>query len=182
MRGNDLLMGTADVMVCDSLTGNLLMKMFSSFNSGGSYETLGYGYGPGIGEGFDRNIFIISRASGSPVIANALKYAYDTCKHNIQAINKEVYKVAKKAKLTDVIPKKQAKQESSDEVKMPAKELVEATVSGIDILEIEDAVKALWKENIYAESGMGCTGPIVQISDANKAKAEEILRKNNFIE
>lgn len=182
MRGNDLLMGSADVMVCDSLTGNLLMKMFSSFNSGGSYETLGYGYGPGIGEGFERNVFIISRASGSPVIANALKYAYDTCKHNIQDVRNAVYKAAKNAKLSDVIPKKQAKQESSEEVKMPEKELVEASIAGIDILEIEDAVTALWKENIYAESGMGCTGPIVLISGANKEKAAEILRKNNFID
>jgi len=31
MRGNDLLAGTPDVMVCDSLTGNLLVKIFSSF-------------------------------------------------------------------------------------------------------------------------------------------------------
>ncbi len=31
MRGNDLLMGSVDVMVTDTLTGNILMKMFSSF-------------------------------------------------------------------------------------------------------------------------------------------------------
>ena len=30
MRGNDLLMGIPDVMVTDTLTGNLLMKVFSS--------------------------------------------------------------------------------------------------------------------------------------------------------
>ena len=35
MRGNDLLAGTPDVMVCDSLTGNLLIKIFSSFTTGG---------------------------------------------------------------------------------------------------------------------------------------------------
>ena len=29
MRGNDLLTGTPDVMITDSLTGNILMKMFS---------------------------------------------------------------------------------------------------------------------------------------------------------
>ena len=31
MRGNDLLTGTPDVMITDSLTGNILMKMFSSY-------------------------------------------------------------------------------------------------------------------------------------------------------
>ena len=46
MRGNDLLMGTADVVVMDSLTGNLMMKMFSSYTTGGQYEASGYGYGP----------------------------------------------------------------------------------------------------------------------------------------
>ena len=30
--------------------------------------------------------------------------------------------------------------------------------------DLEDAVKALWKAGIYAESGMGCTGPIVLLS------------------
>lgn len=47
MRGNDLLMGVPDIMVDDSLTGNVLMKIFSAYSSGGNYETVGYGYGPG---------------------------------------------------------------------------------------------------------------------------------------
>jgi len=53
MRGNDLLAGTPDVMIQDTLTGNIFMKVFSSFATGGDYEALGYGYGPGIGEGYD---------------------------------------------------------------------------------------------------------------------------------
>ena len=51
MRGNDLLTGSPHVMVCDTLTGNLLMKIFSSYHTGGSYEAVGYGYGPGVGPG-----------------------------------------------------------------------------------------------------------------------------------
>ena len=74
MRGNDLLTGTPDVMITDSLTGNILMKMFSSFTTGGDYEASGYGYGPGVGEGYGRLINIISRASGAPVICEALRY------------------------------------------------------------------------------------------------------------
>ena len=46
-----------------------------SFTTGGSFEASGYGYGPGIGEGYDKLIMIVSRASGAPVIANALEYA-----------------------------------------------------------------------------------------------------------
>ena len=50
MRGNDVLQGTPDIMVCDSLTGNIMVKMLSSYTTGGSFEASGYGYGPGIGE------------------------------------------------------------------------------------------------------------------------------------
>ena len=45
LRGNDCLWGTADVLVCDTLTGNLLVKLFSAFTTGGSYEAFGFGYG-----------------------------------------------------------------------------------------------------------------------------------------
>ena len=43
LRGNDVLQGTPDVLVTDSLTGNILMKMMSSFTTGGSFEATGYG-------------------------------------------------------------------------------------------------------------------------------------------
>jgi hypothetical protein len=52
MRGNDVLEGTPDVMVTDSLTGNVLIKMLSAYTTGGSFEATGYGYGPGIGKGY----------------------------------------------------------------------------------------------------------------------------------
>ena len=70
---------------------------------------------------------------------------------------------------------------SSEDVKMPAKEPVAAEIFGVEVMDLEDAVKALWKENIYAESGMGCTGPVVLISDANHDKAVEILKKAGYI-
>ena len=48
-RGNDILGGAVDVCVADSLTGNVLMKMFASYSTGGGYEALGWGYGPSCG-------------------------------------------------------------------------------------------------------------------------------------
>ena len=59
------------------------------------------------------------------------------------------------------------------EVKAPPKEIETSQIAGIEVMDLEDAVKVLWKQNIYAESGMGCTGPIIRVSDANLAKAEE---------
>ena len=48
-------------------------------------------------------------------------------------------------------------------------------------MDLEDAVKVLWKAGIYAESGMGCTGPVVLMSDANHDKAVELLRAAGYI-
>ena len=61
------------------------------------------------------------------------------------------------------------------------KDVVTAQIPGIEVMDLEDAVKVLWKLGIYAESGMGCTGPIIRVSDANLAKAEEELKKSGYI-
>lgn len=184
MRGNDLLIGVPDVMVTDTLTGNLLMKVFSSFNTGGDFEAQGYGYGPGIGEDYDRRILILSRASGSPVVANALKYAYDIVKGEVNVVARDEYKKAIKCGLDKEIEElkaKKAPKEAVEEVKAPEKEVVTEAITGVDILDLEDAVKSLWKESIYAESGMGCTGPVVMVSVANVDKSIDVLRKNDFV-
>ncbi len=55
LRGNDILAGAVDVCVTDTLTGNVLMKLFSSFTTGGSYESLGWGYGPSPARGGRRS-------------------------------------------------------------------------------------------------------------------------------
>ena len=183
MRGNDLLTGTPDVMINDTLTGNILMKMFSSYTTGGSYESQGYGYGPGIGENYDRTILILSRASGTPVVANALSYAASLVKGNVKQVANDEFKKANKAGLKAILAeltKETKKSEATEEVKAPPKETVTATIDGIDIMELEDAVQVLWKENIYAESGMGCTGPIVMINEERVSAALTILSKAGY--
>ncbi|NBG89186.1 glycine/sarcosine/betaine reductase complex component C subunit alpha [Isachenkonia alkalipeptolytica] len=183
MRGNDLLAGSPDVMVQDTLTGNIFMKIFSSFHTGGDYEALGYGYGPGIGEGYDKNILILSRASGTPVVAKALEYAADLVNGRLEERVKEEYDKANKAGLKEILnslTKATKKSDDEEEVKQPPKEVVTGSLSGIDIMELEDAVQELWKNNIYAESGMGCTGPVVMVSEKNLKKAIEILRAADY--
>lgn len=182
MRGNDLVAGTPDIMVCDSLTGNVLIKTFASYTSGGFYETTGYGYGPSIGQGYDKAVFIISRASGTPLIKNAIKFAFESVQGDIVKLSKETYEKAKKAKLQEILSSLDNKKEVETEVApMPEKEIVTQAIGGIDILEIDGAVQALWAEKIYAESAMGCTGPIVMVSEANIEKAKSILEEKEFI-
>ena len=183
MRGNDLLAGTPDVMVTDTLTGNILMKVFSSYTTGGSYEALGYGYGPGIGEDYNRLVLIISRASGSPVIANAISYAADLVKGKVFEIAKNEFENANKANLKELLKslnKESVKKEENKFVKMPEKEVVTGTIDGIDIMELDDAVSVLWENQIYAESGMGCTGPIVMVNERNLKEAINVLAKAGY--
>ena len=148
------------------------MKVFSAFTTGGDYEASGFGYGPGVGEDYDRRILILSRASGSPVVANALKYAYEVAKGKVNEIARQEFEKANKAGLKSILEKITSagakKAEPEEDVKCPAEEQATATIGGIDILELEDAKVALWKNNIFAKTGMGCTGPVVMINDANQ--------------
>lgn len=167
LRGNDLLSGSCDICVADSLTGNILVKMMSAFTTGGNYESVGDGYGPGLGQGYDRLVMIVSRASGAPVIAGALQYAADLVRGDWQKVSAQEYAQAEKASLFKLLQSYKERVQGSkvqeEKVTAPPKEVVTSEIAGIEILDLEDAVQALWKAGIYAESGMGCTGPIVLI-------------------
>lgn len=184
MRGNDVLQGSADIMVMDSLTGNVMSKMLSSAATGGSFEASGYGYGPGIGEGYEQLVMIVSRASGAPVIANAIRFAAELVRGKVFEVAKKEFAAANKAGLKELLDEIQNSQKAAapaEDVKEPPKEIVTAAIPGIEVMDLEDAVKCLWKIGVYAESGMGCTGPIVLVSDANLAKAQEELKKAGYI-
>ncbi len=178
LRGNDLITGSVDVVVNDTLTGNILMKMFSSFSTGGTYEAVGYGYGAGVGEGCNRLVSIISRASGTPVVAKAILHTFQLAKGDFLNVAREEINKAKTAGLDEVVTKKV---EALDEVVAPPKEVVTGEISGVDVMDLDPAVQALWKQDIYAESGMGCTGPIVLVNDKNIDKATDILVKEGFV-
>ena len=184
MRGNDLLAGTSDIMVMDALTGNLMMKIFSSYTTGGSYEALGYGYGPGMGEGYDKVIMIVSRASGAPVIANAVRYATKLIENDVIGIAAKEFEAANKAGLKEILNDIKAagqKTEEKAEVKCPPKEPVPFGILGVEVMDLEDAAQMLWSLGIYAETGMGCTGPVILVSDANGEKAKTALKEKEFI-
>lgn len=185
MRGNDLLTGTPDIMINDTLTGNILMKVFSSYTTGGSYESQGFGYGPGIGEDYERIILILSRASGTPVVANAIGYAASLARGDLIKVAKEEFEKANHAGLKDILKgltKETKKTEAKEEIEVtaPPKETVTGTINGIDIMELEEAVEALWKAGIYAESGMGCTGPIVMVNESKLGEAVKVLASAGY--
>ena len=185
MRGNDMLAGACDVLVTDPLTGNIIMKTMSSFTTGGSYEFLGWGYGPGIGQGYDRLVLILSRASGVPVVANAIEFAAELVRGRYKEVTAKEFAAAEKAKLKQILESHRAANKpaaDSAPAKEPPKEPVTAEISGIEITDLDDAVVALWQENVYAQSGMGCTGPVVMVNESKLKLAESILSTKGFIE
>lgn len=184
LRGNDVLQGTPDVLVCDSLTGNVLIKMLSAYTTGGSFEATGYGYGPGIGKDYHKLIHIISRASGAPLIANALVYAADMVRGRVFEVADREFAAAEQAGLESILAARKAASkpvDAQEEVKAPPAEPCTASIPGIEVMDLEDAARALWKAGIYAETGMGCTGPLVMMSKANHGRAVEILKQAGYI-
>lgn len=187
LRGNDVLLGTPDVLVCDSLTGNVLTKMLSAASSGGRYETVGYGYGPGIGKGYHQLVLIASRASGAPLITNAIGFAAELVEGGVFEIAAKEYAAAEKAGLQEILDARKAKENkgageaTEAKVEAPPHEVVTSQIAGIDVMDLEDAVQVLWKAAIYAEDGMGCTGPIIRVSDANLEKAKGLLKEAGYI-
>jgi len=180
LRGNDILMGAVDVCVADALTGNVLMKMFSSFSTGGSYEAFGWGYGPSCGEGWKNIVSIISRASGAPVIAGALSFTAAAAAGDLPGKVAAEIAAARRAGLDEEIAALTPKA-AEDDVKAPPKEPTDEELNGVDVLEIENAVRTLWKAGIYAESAMGCTGPVVKLASKNAERGESILKENGFL-
>lgn len=183
LRGNDLLAGSVDVAVCDTLTGNVLAKVFAAFTTGGGYEALGWGYGPSVGDGWKKVVSIISRASGAPVIAGALEYTAQAIRGKLpEQVAKELA-AARAAGFEDELKGLSPKPEAgADDVPpMPKAEPCDEEIHGIDVLDLDKAVHSLWKANIYAEGAMGCTGPVVKLASANLAKAKDLLKQGGFI-
>ncbi|MBQ7577599.1 MAG: glycine reductase [Synergistaceae bacterium] len=182
LRGNDILSGAVDICVTDTLTGNVLVKMFSSFTTGGSYEASGWGYGPSCGEGWKNVVSIVSRASGAPVIANALSFTASVIAGNLPEKVADELKAARKAGLDEEIESLTPKAAQAEEdVKAPPAEPTDDELHGIDVLEIDNAVKVLWKAGIYAESAMGCTGPVIKMPAKHMNKAAELLKTNGYL-
>jgi len=193
MRGNDLLQGVPDIMVMDSLTGNVMMKTLSAFTTGGSYESVGDGYGPGVGDGYDKIINIISRASGAPVVAGAIAFAAACAKGRLtDKVNAE-FQAARKAGMDEAIARfadSPGKAGGTDgestcdgeaPVSPPPEKVVTTEIPGIEVLDLEDAVQVLWKKDIYAASGMGCTGPIVLVAPEDEEAAKAILKESGYL-
>lgn len=118
------------------------------------------------------------------MIAGAIRYAAQLVRGKIFEVAAKEFEAANKAGLADILAARKANDKpaaAQEVVTAPPKEIVTAQIPGIEIMDLEDGVQALWKIGVYAESGMGCTGPIIRVSEANLAKAQEELKKAGYI-
>lgn len=192
LRGNDVLAGTADVLVCDSLTGNTLLKMIASFSTGGEIEAAGSGYGVGLGGDVDRIVSIISRASSAAVVSNALLYMSRLIRGNVLRVFDSERGAAEKAGMGRLVgtgggaAKSENRAQKSEDAgtasaEGPSRKAVDFGIEGIDVLELDEAVDLLKGEGIYSQSGMGCSGPVVMVADEDKEKALSVLKAHKYI-
>lgn len=181
LRGNDLVSGAVDVMVCDTLTGNALLKVFSTYTTDGKYESMGWGYGPSVGEGWKHIVSIVSRASGAPVIANAISLTARVAKGRLPDLVSAELRAAYAAGFEQVLEDMKPKATPREEIQMPPVVPVDAEIAGVDVLDMENAMHTLWKENIYAETAMGCTGPVIRVRVADKDAAARFLKRAGYI-
>ncbi len=65
--------------------------------SGGDIETIGAGYGPGIGEFYERVAMVISRASGEHVVQNAIQFAAQLVRGKLRKVANTEFQNAKKS-------------------------------------------------------------------------------------
>jgi hypothetical protein len=65
--------------------------------------------------------------------------------------------------------------EKKDVTPPPAKPVTQE-ISGIDIMELDRAVRVLWKNGIFAKTGMGCTGPVILTAPEDYERAKELLK------
>ncbi len=183
LRGNDILAGAADVCVTDTLTGNVLMKVFAAYSTGGAYESAGWGYGPSVGEGWPHVVSIISRASGAPVIANALAYTAAVVRGDLPGKVKAELAAARACGLDEILASLAPKRatEEAETLKAPPAVPTDEEIHGVDVLDLENAVRELWKAGIYAESAMGCTGPVVKLARASEEAARAVLVQAGYL-
>jgi betaine reductase len=185
LRGNDLLRGNADVIVCDTLTGNLIVKLFGSASTRGEVEDAGSGYGVGIGK-TDRAVAIVSRASSAGVVAAALRGdGPDGARERSRRLRRRtrggrgrgIIRSARGrnrrngGKTGHGLRRKTAcVKREKNAPRGPRKKPVTKEIAGIDILLLEEAAARLIECGLYCEAGMGCTGPVLLVAPEDERR------------
>ena len=191
LRGNDILAGSVDVLICDSLTGNAIVKLLAAFTTGGRMEVSGSGYGPGVGDGAALCGHHLPRERGArrgechPAdgedgpgrsAAGLCRGEGQGGKGRARGAPGQREGSAARRRASACAPRARIERAAR-----PAKKIVQHEIDGIDVLEIDAAAQLLASKGIYCETAMGCTGPVVLVADEDAAAAKGHLRDARFL-
>ena len=126
---------------------------------------------------------IISRASGAPVIAGAMRLMADNAAGELLDVYRRELQSAKDCGLDGVLEglKPKAAAAATEAVPAPPEKITDEDINGVDILDIETARDALWSKQIFARTGMGCTGPVIMVANEDLEAARITLKESGFI-
>ena len=109
-------------------------------------------------------------------------YTAAAVRGRLPAVVAEEIRLAKAAGMDDELAAfSKAAAAPQDEVQAPPAVPTDEEIHGIDVLDLELAVRCLWKENIYAEAAMGCTGPVVKLAGSSLDKARAVLTASGYL-
>jgi hypothetical protein len=165
--------------------------MLAAYATGGRIEVIGSGYGPGVGPGA-APVGIISRATGAPVVANAILLVAKMARGGLARIYADERARAERAGLAALltgtatgaaasVAATAAAPAAAPAAAGPAKKVVHHEIGGVDVLQIDAAIALLAARGIYAEPAMGCTGPVVLVADVDAESAAAALADARLI-
>jgi hypothetical protein len=114
-------------------------------------------------------------------VAGALRYAAELLAGEVLAVYRRELDQAHKAGLPELLAAAKPQEEKADAVLVPPVKAVSTEIAGVDILELEAAVRCLWQAGIYAASGMGCTGPVILVAGGDAKQASKLLNQKGYI-
>ena len=105
--------------------------------------------------------------------------------NKVLEVSAKEFEAANKAGFQEILAEIRDSKKGSEAPKTvtaPPKEVVTYEIHGIEVIDLEDAASSLWEKGMYAETGMGCTGPVILVSDANADAARKILEEKGYIQ
>ena len=178
MRGNDMLQGVPDVMVTDSLTGNLLMKTFSSLRQVAATKRQVTAMAPVLEK---RPAVWSASFPRLRCAGDCRSHASDggQCPKELNVYRRELKAAGSRSRrvLNGLKPKRSA--EKTETVVAPPEKVTDGDIGGVDILDIETARTPLsnkispapaWAVPAGGDGGSG-----------RFAQARQVLKDSGFI-
>lgn len=118
------------------------------------------------------------------MVAGALRYAAVCARGSLLEKAREEFQKARSAGLDAILKglsQLVAPENSAESIAPPPEKVVTEEITGVEILVLEEAVRILWKRGLYATSGMGCTGPVIDGRGGDLEAAVAALKAAGYL-